>query len=74
MKIIHSVQFSPDEVESLFEVAKKAGEMVVNPAYSAEEKEKMQLDYLEDFSSKLAAFGVEAFDHGHMIGKSFPIR
>ena len=74
MEISHIVKFSTEEIEPIFEIARKAGEHSINPAYSAEEREKFVLDSLEEFTVALTALGIEAFSHGHLVGRSFPIK
>jgi hypothetical protein len=68
MKIIHTVQFAPSEVDALFEIARKAGEISESTAYGVEEKQKKVADAIDEFAALLSNYGHEVFCHGKTTG------
>ena len=61
MQIIHTIQFAPSEVDALFEIARKAGEVTESTAYTAEEKQKIVSDAIDEFAMLLSNYGHEVF-------------
>ena len=70
MQIVHSIQFSDDEVDELFEYARKVGEIEESTAYDSSEKPAIILENSKKFRALLANYAREAFDYGTKIGYS----
>jgi hypothetical protein len=68
MQIIHTIQFAPSEVDALFEIARKAGEVTESTAYTDLEKQKLVSDAIDEFSAMLSGYGHEVFCHGKTTG------
>ena len=69
MQIIHTIQFAPSEVDALFEIARKAGEVTESAAYTEAEKQKIVADAIDEFATMLSGYGHEVFCHGLRINK-----
>lgn len=68
MRITHSIQFSTEEIDNLFEIAQKAGAQCVSPAYSEEEIKTLLLESSQIFAKLLTCYGSEAFEFGYHAG------
>jgi hypothetical protein len=68
MQIVHSIQFSDDEIDSLFEFARMVGEVGESTAYETAEKPALILDNKKKFKMLLSDYAREAFDYGYKVG------
>ena len=68
MQIVHSIQFSEDEITTLFEFAKTVGTIEESSAYDSSEKPAIILDNKKKFKSLLTEYAKEVFDYGYKVG------
>lgn len=68
MKIIHSVQFDDEEVQTLFELARIVGEVQMTPTYSDAEKLDFTSSNFKQFKDLLSDYAHESFSHGMTSG------
>ena len=68
MQIVHSIQFSEDEISNLFEFARMVGEVEESSAYDTSEKPAIILENKKKFKTLLADYAREAFEYGYKVG------
>jgi len=68
MQVIHTVKCTDEEVETLFEIAKKAGGFEESTAYDASEKLQLLTTASKNFDKLLAKYADEAFKYGYNEG------
>ena len=68
MQIVHSIQFSNDEIRALLEFARFVGEIEESTAYDSSEKPALIAENTKKFKALLSDYAHEAFTYGYNVG------